>query len=80
MPTCPGCEQRISYDRLTVHERHCAGLVAVRGDEHQSMEHLEQRLRVLEELLVERLPDPEELPEGGSLGIREGETSRGGTQ
>lgn len=80
MPTCPGCEQRISYDRLTVHERHCAGLVAVRGDEHRSLEHLEHRLRALEELLVEQLPDPDEWPEHGSLGVEEGETSRRGTQ
>lgn len=48
MPTCPGCQQRVSHDRLDTHERYCHGL---HGDESpglRSMRRLEDRIDELD--------------------------------
>lgn len=51
MPICPGCEQRVSYDQLDVHERYCAGLRGTDWTGGREIANLEHRLAHVEQLL-----------------------------
>lgn len=51
MPICPGCERTVSYKSLHLHEQHCVDLGAEVGDAGRSLERLERRLEVIEQLL-----------------------------
>lgn len=59
MPICPGCERTVSYDRLHLHEQHCLGLGDDVGDAGRSLERLERRLEVIEQLLEGTLREAE---------------------
>lgn len=48
MPTCPGCKQRVSHDRLDTHLRYCHGLRTVSGNEQRAIERLEGRVETLD--------------------------------
>lgn len=54
MPTCPGCEKELSYERLVVHQRHCGGIWS-EDEMKRSPERIECRLVDLETRLIERL-------------------------
>lgn len=51
MPICPGCERTVSYKRLHLHQQHCVDLGDDLGDDARSIERLERRLEVIEQLL-----------------------------
>ena len=56
MPTCPGCHETVSYDRLATHTQYCAD---IDGEEAassgRSMERLARRVERIERRLDERL-------------------------
>jgi len=60
MPVCPGCERRVSYEQLPVHERYCRGLRSNRSGESDGTKHLERQLMALEERLAEELHSHDE--------------------
>lgn len=51
MPICPGCERTVPYRSLHLHEQHCVNLGDEVGDAGRSLERLERRLEVIEQLL-----------------------------
>jgi hypothetical protein len=51
MPICPGCERTVSYKSLHLHQQHCVDLGDELGDDARSLERLERRLEVIEQLL-----------------------------
>jgi len=51
MPICPGCERKVPYDQLDIHERYCRKIRSDTGD--RSLERLERRLTSLETLVGE---------------------------
>jgi ferritin-like metal-binding protein YciE len=59
MPTCPGCEQPVSYDRLPIHTRYCDAIWRAQKAESQTTRTQSQRLMDLEEQLNNRLEDHE---------------------
>lgn len=60
MPICPGCERKIPYDQLDLHERYCGEIRG--GTGQRSLERLDERLTTLESRLEEGL---QELEPGG---------------
>lgn len=54
MPTCPGCEKELSYERLDIHQRYCGGIWS-KAEMERSPERIERRLVNLETRLDERL-------------------------
>lgn len=55
MPTCPGCQQRVSYQRLDAHQRYCHGLGTADDVGHRSIDRLESRVDDVERKLDGRL-------------------------
>lgn len=55
MPTCPGCERSVPYDRLSSHQRHCWALHGGDRISSRRLEQLERRLDEVERRLQRRL-------------------------
>ncbi len=55
MPTCPGCQQRVSHDRLATHERYCRALHGGESERNRSMRRLERRIEELDRRVDQRL-------------------------
>lgn len=71
MPTCPGCERRVSYDRLDVHQRYCDGIRGADWIDERSIERLEHRLANVERLLASRFEQFETDVENRSSSLEE---------
>jgi len=57
MPICPGCERKVPYQQLDVHQRYCKG---IRGRERDpGDESVEARLSAIEDRFDERLREVE---------------------
>ncbi|MFB6166181.1 MAG: hypothetical protein ABEJ31_13555 [Haloarculaceae archaeon] len=55
MPTCPGCEQSLSYERLPAHERTCPDIHGGDRETLAQVERVERRLVAVERRLDARL-------------------------
>lgn len=55
MPTCPGCQQHVSYDQLAYHERRCPGLQRTTSPDSESIQRLESRVEDVRSELDGRL-------------------------
>lgn len=53
MPICPGCEKRVPYNRLDIHERYCKELTD--QPDQGRVEALDRRLRAIEQQLNRRM-------------------------
>jgi len=60
MPVCPGCERRVSYEQLPVHERYCGGIHNSGNDGSNSARDIENQLIALEERLTEEIHEHDE--------------------
>lgn len=61
MPICPGCERKIPYDQLDIHERYCGELGSGTGG--RSLQRLDERLTELESRFKEQLQELESADE-----------------
>ncbi|AQL44912.1 hypothetical protein BV210_19340 (plasmid) [Halorientalis sp. IM1011] len=52
MPTCPGCERPVPYDRLATHEQYCT---ALDNDTERQIERLDRRISQSERRMYRRL-------------------------
>lgn len=59
MPTCPGCDQFVPHDRLTVHERYCRDIWGDDAHDAVTLERLDRRLAALERRLDRRVRELE---------------------
>lgn len=55
MPTCPGCEQSVSYERLPTHQRHCPEIHGGDPEALSQVEGFEERLVAIERRLDARI-------------------------
>jgi len=55
MPTCPGCHETVSYDRLATHTQYCTDIDGEEGSSDRSMERLVRRVERIERRLEDRL-------------------------
>lgn len=55
MPICPGCERRVPYDRMGIHERYCEEIDRGAAGLGERVEALNRRLRAVENRLDRRL-------------------------
>lgn len=75
MPTCPGCHQSVSYDRLVRHERYCPELGGS-NDVERTVRRIEERLDAVEDRLDRRLRAVERrigVPSGAGPDDRDGQ-------
>lgn len=72
MPTCPGCEQQIAYERLDAHERYCPGLHSPDKSPTEAVRRLERRLDRVEQRLERRLDVLERTVENETSGRNDG--------
>jgi len=69
MPTCPGCNECVSYDRLATHQKYCGELFGHDCPAGRSLERLERRISAIESRLDDRASVGEEVRSEGS-GLR----------
>ena len=57
MPICPGCEQKVAYQKLDTHQRYCEAIWNDRNVKRRSWEQLEAKLTELEKRFEARLQE-----------------------
>lgn len=68
MPTCPGCQQLLSHERLGDHLDHCRAIYGDAAEEARTIARLERRVDRLELRVRKHDLDLERAVDGGRVG------------